>query len=73
WPRIYFPHIPFPLQNKGLTAIIFNEYHKTFTEKGIINCIRTPELEDNVAIRQMWKHFDPKVFKRRCTYRKNLR
>ncbi len=59
-------------QNKGLTAIIFSEYYKTFTKKGIQNCIRTPELSDNIAIRQMWKHFNPEVFKRRRTYRKNL-
>ncbi|MEZ4811076.1 MAG: GTP cyclohydrolase [Allomuricauda sp.] len=59
-------------QNKGVTAIIFNEYHKTFTQKGIVNCIRTPELEDNIAIRQMWKHFDPVTHKRRRTYRKDL-
>ncbi|MDC6363484.1 MULTISPECIES: GTP cyclohydrolase [Flavobacteriaceae] len=59
-------------QNKGVTAIIFNEYYKTFSEKGVVNCIRTPELEENVAIRQMWKHFDPVVHKRRRTYRKDL-
>ncbi|MBT8237784.1 MAG: GTP cyclohydrolase [Croceitalea sp.] len=59
-------------QNKGVTAVIFNQYHKTFTEKGIVNCIRTPELEENTAIRQMWKHFDPVTHKRRRTYRKNL-
>ncbi|MEO9511633.1 MAG: GTP cyclohydrolase [Flavobacteriaceae bacterium] len=59
-------------QNKGVTAIIFNEYHKTFSQKGIVNCIRTPELEENTAIRQMWKHFDPITHKRRRTYRKEL-
>jgi len=59
-------------QSKGVTAIIFNEYHKTFKEKGIENCIRTPELEDNHAIHNMWKHFNPVVFKRRRTYRKDL-
>jgi len=59
-------------QSKGVTAIIFNEYHKTFTEKGILNCIRTPELEENTAIRQIWKHFGPVIHKRRRTYRKNL-
>ena len=59
-------------QNKGVTAIIFNEYYKTFNKKGIEMCYRTPELEDNIAIRQMWKHFDPKIFKRRCTYKKDL-
>ena len=59
-------------QNKGVTAIIFNEYYETFTELGIERCIRTPELADNLAIQNLWKHFDPVVFKRRCTYIKNL-
>ena len=59
-------------QSKGVTAIIFEEYYKTFTEKGIENCIRTPELEDNIAIHQLWKHFDPVTFRRRRTYRKEL-
>jgi GNAT superfamily N-acetyltransferase len=59
-------------QSKGVTAIIFNEYYNTFTEKGIQNCIRTPELEDNHAIHNLWKHFDPVVFRRRKTYRNDL-
>ena len=59
-------------QNKGVHAIIFNEYYNTFTKKGIVNCIRTPELEDNFAIHQIWKHFDPKINKRRRTYRKEI-
>ncbi|WP_299536639.1 GTP cyclohydrolase [Ulvibacterium sp.] len=59
-------------QNKGVTAIIFNEYYKTFMEKDIEMCYRTPELEENIAIRQMWKHFNPTIYKRRRTYRKNL-
>lgn len=59
-------------QNKGVTAIIFNQYYKTFQEKGVLNCVRTPELADNVAIRQMWKHFNPEIYKRRRTYRKEL-
>ncbi len=57
-------------QNKGVTSIIFNEYYETFKEKGILNCYRTPELEENVAIRQMWKHFNPVIYKRRRTYKK---
>ncbi|WP_425237302.1 GTP cyclohydrolase [Ulvibacterium sp.] len=59
-------------QNKGVTAIIFNEYYKTFTEKNIEMCYRTPELADNVAIRQMWKHFNPVIYKRRRTYSQKL-
>lgn len=59
-------------QNKGVHAVIFNEYYNTFTKKGIINCIRTPELEDNLPIHQIWKHFKPEVFKRRKTVRKDI-
>lgn len=59
-------------QNKGVTAIIFNECYETFTAKGIKDCIRTPELADNMAIRLLWKNFDPVVYKRRSTYRKEL-
>ncbi|NKI32139.1 GTP cyclohydrolase [Croceivirga thetidis] len=59
-------------QNKGVTAIIFNEFYHTFKKRGVENCIRTPELKENTAIRQMWKHFDPVTHKRRRTYRKSL-
>ena len=59
-------------QNKGVTAIIFNEYYPTFKARKIVNCIRTPELEENTAIKQMWKHFNPVVHKKRETFRKAL-
>ena len=59
-------------QNKAVTAIIFNEYYLTFKEKGVVNCFRTPELANNIAIHNLWKHFDPVVHKRRCTFLKNL-
>ena len=59
-------------QSKGVTAIIFDEYYRTFTKKGIINCIRTPELEENHAIHNLWKNFDPKIHCRRKTFRKEL-
>ncbi|WP_179008298.1 GTP cyclohydrolase [Winogradskyella forsetii] len=59
-------------QNKGVHALIFNEYYETFTAKGIETCYRTPELEDNVAIKQIWKHFDPKIYARRKTFVKDL-
>lgn len=59
-------------QNKGITAVIFNEYYHLFKDTLVKNFIRTPELEENTAIQNMWKHFDPKIDKRRCTYRKEL-
>lgn len=59
-------------QNKGVHAIIFKEYHTSFTERGILNCIRTPELADNLNIQLLWKNFDPVVVCRRKTYKKDL-
>ena len=59
-------------QNKAVTAIIFKEYYETFKEKGILNCYRTPELSDNAASHNLWKHFHPVIYKRRCTFRKEL-
>jgi len=59
-------------QNKGVHAVIFNEYYETFKKKGIVDCYRTPELEDNEAIHKIWKHFFPVVVKRRKTYRKSI-
>ena len=59
-------------QNKGVHAILFKEMHTTFTEKGIQNCIRTPELADNLAIHLLWKNFDPKIVCRRKTFRIEL-
>jgi hypothetical protein len=57
-------------QNKGVTALIFKEYYYTFAQKGIKNCIRTPELEENIAIQNIWKNFEPQVFRRRRTFSK---
>ena len=59
-------------QNKGVHAIIFDQYTKTFAPLGIDNCIRTPELEDNEAIYKLWKDFDPITHNRRRTYKKSI-
>lgn len=59
-------------QNKGIHALIFLEYQKTFEKRGIINCIRTPELASNKAIAAVWKNFNPITYKKRCTFKKDL-
>jgi hypothetical protein len=59
-------------QNKGLTAIVFEEYYNTFKKFKIETCIRTPELEENHSIHNLWKNFEPIIHKRRHTYRKDL-
>lgn len=59
-------------QNKGIHALIFLEYQKSFEKIGIINCIRTPELASNKAIAAVWKNFSPVTYKKRCTFRKDI-
>lgn len=59
-------------QNKGVHAIVFNEFHKTFDKKKIVELVRTPELADNLAIHQLWKNFNPITIKKRCTFRKEI-
>ena len=59
-------------QNKGVHAIIFDQYTKTFKPLGIDNCIRTPELEDNQAINKLWENFKPVTHKRRRTYKLDI-
>jgi hypothetical protein len=59
-------------QNKGIHALLFLEFQKSFEPKGIVNCIRTPELASNKAIAAVWKNFDSVVYKKRCTYKKNI-
>jgi hypothetical protein len=59
-------------QNKGAHAILFKEMHKTFTEKGIENCIRTPELADNLAVQLLWKNFNPEIICKRKTFIKKI-
>ena len=59
-------------QKKGVHSIIFSEFHKTFKNKGIIECRRTPELANNLAVQKLWRNFNPVLIKKRCTYRKDL-
>ncbi|MDH3321783.1 MAG: GNAT family N-acetyltransferase [Flavobacteriaceae bacterium] len=59
-------------QKKGVTSIVFDEFFKTYKEKGIKKIIRTPELEENKDINLLWKNFKPKIHKRRSTYKKDI-
>lgn len=59
-------------QNKGVTAIIFDGYIKAFKARGVKTMVRTPELEENTAIHQIWKNFNQVTHKRRRTYKKNI-
>ena len=55
-------------QNKGVTAIIFNEIQKLFNKKGITIVETNPELEENDAIQNMWKNYEHRLHKKRATF-----
>lgn len=59
-------------QNKGLTAIIFQEMQDLFNRRGITTVETNPELEDNKAIQALWKNYQHELHKRRRTYRKEV-
>ncbi|MBK0369989.1 GTP cyclohydrolase [Flavobacterium agrisoli] len=59
-------------QNKGVTALIFEEYYKVFKKNKIETCIRTPELLENNSIHLLWKNFEPRLHCDRKTFRKDL-
>ena len=57
-------------QNKGITAIIFNEMQKLFNKKNITTVETNPELEENTAIQKLWKNYEHRLHKRRATFKK---
>ena len=60
-------------QNKGVTAIIFNEMQKLFNKRNI-NIVETnPELEENTAIQKLWKNYENRLHKKRATFIKDLK
>ena len=59
-------------QSKGIPALLFDYYYEVFKRNGVKHCVITPELEENMAIQQLWKSFDPTIFARRATFKKML-
>jgi hypothetical protein len=57
-------------QSKGVPAMLFRDCYLLFKEKGVEQCVITPELEDNMAVQKLWKNFNPTDFGRRATYKK---
>ena len=59
-------------QKKGVTAIVFDEFFKTYKKKGVEQLLITPELENNKDIQLIWKNFSPQIHKKRCTVKKDI-
>ena len=59
-------------QNKGATAVIFNELQQTFNKRGILEIETNPELVENKAIQAFWKNYESTLHKRRATFTKKI-
>ena len=59
-------------QGKGVTAIIFEEMQNLFNSRGIDKVETNPELEENTAVQVLWKDYQPKMHKKRSTFKKTL-
>jgi len=55
-------------QNKGVTAIIFNEIQKLLNKYHISIVETNPELEENEAIQKLWRNYTHRQHKKRATY-----
>ena len=59
-------------QNKGITAIIFNEIQKLLNKRKITVVETNPELEENIAIQKLWKNYENRQHKKRATFTKTI-
>lgn len=59
-------------QNKGVTAIIFDEMQRLFNRRNIKSVETNPELEENSAIQKLWKNYEHRLHKKRATFTKKL-
>lgn len=60
------------LQNKGITALIFNKIIETFIRYGIKKVETNPELESNHEVQNLWKGYEMRQHKRRRCLIKDL-
>ena len=60
-------------QNKGVTAILFNDLQTMFNIRGIKEVETNPELIENKSIQAFWKNYKNELHKKRCTYRMDIK
>ena len=59
-------------QNKGVTAILFNDLQTMFNKRGIKEVETNPELIENKSIQAFWKNYESVLHKKRCTFTKKF-
>lgn len=58
--------------HKGLNGVIFNELMHRFLKMGIGYCETNLNLEDNIAVQNMWHNYEREQHKRRRSYHKSI-
>jgi GNAT superfamily N-acetyltransferase len=69
---LYLVAIRKDMQGKGVNALFMNELTRTFIKNGIEYAEANPELEHNLPVQLMWKHYEAHQHKRRRCYIKHL-
>lgn len=59
-------------QNKGVTAILFNDLQTMFNRRGITEVETNPELIENTSIQAFWKNYESELHKKRSTFTKDI-
>ena len=59
-------------QNKGVTAILFNDLQSMFNKRGIKEVETNPELIENTSIQAFWKNYESELHKKRSTFTKEI-
>lgn len=60
------------MQNKGLTAVLLNSMTNSARKNGIKYAETGPELESNLQVQALWKHYEVEQHKRRRCFIKKL-
>ena len=69
---LYLVAVRSEYQGKGVNAILMNEIHQVFAQRGIFKAESNPELETNQDVQGQWKYYDTRQHRRRRCFIKHL-
>lgn len=69
---LYLVAVKPELQAKGINAILMTEITRSAIKNSVIKAETGPELENNLKVQALWKHYETRQHKRRRCYIKQL-
>lgn len=61
------------IQNMGVNAVLMTEINRSCIKNGIVSAETSGELETNLRVQSLWKHFETRQHKRRRCYVKHFK